>query len=63
MRARGSWLTREYDGANRLTRVFDRGVLVLEQSYAAGREEATRSGNGLTRTPSYHPTFGYVSRY
>lgn len=54
-------IAREYDGADRLTRIFARGVLVLEQSYAAGREEATRSGNGLTRTASYDPTFGYVS--
>jgi RHS repeat-associated protein len=48
----------EYDLANRETRVYDDGQLVVDRSFTGGKVDCTETGNGLERCFSYEPVYG-----
>jgi RHS repeat-associated protein len=50
-----------YDLADRETLLSDGGASVLERSYAAGRLDEARYGNGLVRRFSYDPSSGLLA--
>ncbi|MBW2289606.1 MAG: hypothetical protein JRG90_17520 [Deltaproteobacteria bacterium] len=48
----------EYDLANRETRVYDDGQLVIDRTFQNGQLDCIETGNGLERCFTYEPVFG-----